>query len=132
MQALSKFWSGLSSRLLLLLLVWIGSVSLTACSGTPLSLLTGGGPNVAANTQVGETNNQTLGTSESVTTDVKAEKGDVVVTNDRSEVKTGGGPVTINKTELDPWLLILLVLGWLAPSPQEIGKGLLSIIRRNK
>lgn len=133
MQALSKFWSGLSSRLLLLLLVWIGSVSLTACSGmAPLSLLTGGGPNVAANTQVGETNNQTLGTSESVTTDVKTEKGDVVVTNDRSEVKTDSGSVTVNKTEVDPLLILLLILGWVLPSPQELGRSFLSIFKRKQ
>jgi len=34
----------------------------------------------------------------------------------------------ININEIPPWVLILLVLGWLAPSPQEMGRGLLTLI----
>ena len=130
MQALSKFWSGLYSRLPLLLLVWIGLASLTACSGTPLSLLTGGGPNVAANTQVGENNNQTVGASETVTNDVKTETGDVVVSNDKSSGKTETGNVIVNNTNIDPILLLLLILGWLLPSPQEIIRSIVNLFRR--
>jgi len=42
---------------------WLGLIlflALAACGG-PLSLLTGGGPNVAANVQAGKTNSQTIG-----------------------------------------------------------------------
>jgi hypothetical protein len=35
--------------------------------------------------------------------------------------------ITIN--EIDPWILLLLVLGWLLPSPQEIWNGFLRMIR---
>lgn len=38
-------------------------LSLTACGGGPLSLLTGSGPNVAANVQAGKNNAQTVGTT---------------------------------------------------------------------
>lgn len=39
--------------------------SLTGCvSLSPLKMLSGGGPNVAANTNVGKTNNQTIGTND--------------------------------------------------------------------
>lgn len=45
---------------------WLATVtlclSLAACSG-PLKLLTGGGPNVAANAQIGAENRQTIGVS---------------------------------------------------------------------
>ena len=35
---------------------------------------------------------------------------------------------TTNNTEIDPLLLLLLVLGWLLPTPSEMGKTLLKII----
>lgn len=92
---------------------WLVLVLLLAgCSKIP-SFLTGGGPNVAANTQIGKENNQNVG----------------VTTYNKPEVRTEG-PIdtvdqsTTNNTEIDPLLLILLILGWLAPSPQEIGRGL--------
>ena len=67
-----KSLSGQSSRLLLLLLVL---TSIPSCSKGPLSLLTGGGPNVAANIQAGKTNSQTLGTTKIV--EQKTESGDI-------------------------------------------------------
>ena len=45
----------MANRLAILLLI----VTLTGCSGLPLGLLGGGGPNVAANTQIGKENRQT-------------------------------------------------------------------------
>ena len=116
-----KWWRLSFGRLSLLLLLLLACISTVGCSKGPLSLLTGGGPNVAANTQVGAENNQTVG----------------VVTNNRPEL-TIKAPVekvvqdtsTTNNTEVDPLLIILLVLGWLAPSPSEIGRGLSKIFRR--
>ena len=105
---------------------------MAGCSGTPLSLLTGGGPNVAANTQLGETNQQVLGTSETTKVDVKDVQGTVQVSNDNNEVSTDSGSVIVNKTEIDPLLLILLVLGWLLPSPQEIARGFINIFKRKQ
>ncbi len=91
---------------------------LSSCStGGALSLLTGGGPNVAANTQIGKENNQGVNTSidRSVRPVLRPEGPVENIQQDNS---------TTNNTEIDPLLLILLVLGWLAPSPQEIGRGL--------
>lgn len=98
---------------------------ISSCSQIPSFLLGGGGPNVAANTQVGKENYQ-----------------GVTTTIDRSvrPVLSPEGPVesieqdnsTTNISEVDPLLLILLVLGWLAPSPSEIGRGILSIFRRKQ
>lgn len=129
MKRLSNYWSGLSSPTLLLLLALM---LMAGCSGTPLSLLTGGGPNVAANTQLGETNQQVLGTSETTKVDVKDVQGTVQVSNDKNEVSTDSGSVIVNKTEIDPLLLILLVLGWLLPSPQEIARGFINIFKRKQ
>lgn len=129
MKRLSNYWSGLSSPTLLLLLALM---LMAGCSGTPLSLLTGGGPNVAANTQLGETNQQVLGTSETTKVDVKDVQGTVQVSNDKNEVSTESGSVIVNKTEIDPLLLILLVLGWVLPSPQEIARGFINIFKRKQ
>jgi len=95
---------------------------LSSCGLTSLIPI-GGGTNVAANTQIGKENNQ--GVTTSIDTSVRP-------------VLRPEGPVenikqdnsTTNNTEIDPLLLILLVLGWLAPSPSEMGRGLLKLFRR--
>lgn len=122
-----KSLSGLSSRLLHYLSVWTGGVrlvafiallSLTGCSSlAPLSLLTGGGPNVAANTQIGKTNNQGVNVS-------------TTAPQIRPEAPVDTINQTNNSTEIDPLLLLLLILGWLAPSPNEIGRGILRLFKK--
>jgi len=109
-----------------------GSLLLASCS--PLSWIPsfggGSGTNVAANTQLGKTNNQTIGSSKSTdqTLRVEAISGDVKQSNDENKVNTEKvDSITIN--EIDPWILLLLVLGWLLPSPQEIWGGFLRMIR---
>jgi hypothetical protein len=94
-----------------------------ACSKlNPLSLLTGGGTNVAANTQVGKTNNQTIGTSSTVEQVlVRPQANTIRQSNDTSSVQADKvESVTINETPM--WIIILLVLGWLLPSPNEIAR----------
>ena len=118
MQKSYKYLSGLYSRLLLLL----SALTLMAsCSGTPLSLLTGGGPNVAANTQIGKENTQTIGINTSMRPVLRPEGPVETVVQDNSTTKN---------TEIDPLLLLLLIVGWLAPSPSEMGRGILKLFRR--
>lgn len=105
------------------LVAFIGLMSLAGCSSmAPLSLLTGGGPNVAANTQIGRENNQ------GINIDYVAPPSSV------PQIRPEGPVDTINQTtnisELDPVMLLLLILGWLAPSPGEIGRGIASLFRR--
>ena len=110
-------------RLLLLLSVWIGSASLlTGCGKGPLSLLTGGGPNVAANVQAGKENSQAV-----VSQTTRNEAGRDVNT---SQVQADEAQVTIQ--EVPPWVILLLVLGWLLPSPNEIGRWITNLFRRKK
>jgi hypothetical protein len=120
---LSKFSFGRSSRSVLWLLVWIGLASLPGCGVSPLSLLTGGGTNVAANTQVGKENNQTIGVVTNSRPVLRVEAPVDTVVQDTSTTKN---------TEVDPLMLLLLVLGWLAPSPNEMGRGLLKLFGRKK
>jgi hypothetical protein len=114
-----RSWSGQSLRLALWLSVWIGLVSLAGCGVSPLSLLTGGGTNVAANTQLGKENNQTVG----------------VVSNTRPQMRIEAPVDTViqdtsTNTEVDPLMLLLLIAGWLAPSPGEIGRSFIGLFRR--
>jgi len=123
MLILLKSWCGRSSRLGLWPLVWIGLVSLSACSANPLSLLTGGGPNVAANTQVGKENNQTIGVVSNTRPQLRVEAPVETVVQDTSTTKN---------TEVDPLMLLLLILGWLAPSPSEIGRSFIKLFKRKQ
>jgi hypothetical protein len=98
-------------------------MSLASCSSGALSLLTGGGPNVAANTQIGKENNQGVNTTIDKSIRPVAKPEGPVDTIDQSNNTT-------NNTEVDPFLLMLLIIGWLAPSPTEIGRGLLKLFKR--
>ena len=95
----------------------------------PLSLLSGKGTNVAANTQIGKTNTQTIGTTKNTEQKIVVETltGEIEQSNDDNKVSTKSvDNLTIN--EIPPWVILLLVLGWMLPTPQEMGKGLLKII----
>lgn len=129
MKALLKSLSGLSLRTPLLLLVFSGMV-LTGCGGTPLSLLTGGGPNVAANVQAGKTNNQTIGTTK-VTEQkiVRPQARDIRQTSDTNKVRAESVK-TVVVNEVPTWVILLLILGWLFPSPGEIGRSLYNLLKK--
>lgn len=103
-----------------LLVTLLGTLS-SCGSLNPLSFLSGGGTNVAANTQVGAENNQTVGVVTSTRPQLRVEAPVEQVVQDTS---------TTNNTEVDPLMLILLVLGWLAPSPNEIARSFIRLFRR--
>ena len=106
---------------------------LTACDG-PLSLLTGGGPNVAANVQAGAENNQTLGQSSN---------NDLRITRPKArsiEASTGETGVRAEEVqtvvvEAAPnWIWVLIAgvfigifIGWTIDTPREMIMG-----RRNR
>ena len=94
---------------------------LTGCSTVgkvALSTLTSKVPSVEA--QIGKENNKTLvlGTSEQI----KGDKVEKVV--EASKVDT----VNIQQTPL--WMIVLLVLGWLLPSPNEIANWFRNLFKR--
>ena len=107
------------------------SFLLSSCGLSSLPFMGGGsGTNVAANTQLGKTNNQTLGTNETTEQVIKVEtlEGTVEQSNDKNKVNTDSVE-NININEIPPWVLLLLILGWLLPSPNEIWAGFLRMIR---
>jgi uncharacterized protein YceK len=50
---------------------------------------------------------------------------DVVITE--TELEAVGERIFIDQ-DIEPWVLILLILGWLAPSPSEMGRGLMALL----
>jgi len=131
-----QFLFGQSLRTLPSRLVLIGLLSLlvTGCSGvSPLSLLTGGGPNVAANVQAGKTNTQTLGTT-------KVDEGQKIVrpqARDIKQVKNDSNRVnaesikTVVVNEMPLWIFLVALIGWLAPTPKNIALGFINLFKRN-
>ena len=118
---LLKLSYGRLRRMLLWPLVLSALVILPSCSAiNPLSLLTGGGPNVAAQALVGKevvqgVSIKTAAPSVSIRPNARVE------TIDQS---------TTNNTTVDLWVLILLILGWLLPSPNEIARWVTSLFKR--
>ena len=105
--------------------------TLTGCSGLSAltSLASGGGTNVAANTQIGRENRQAA-----VSVEERVEAGRDVI---QKEVEAG--PVdnlTVNNEEYPPWLLLVALIGWLLPTPTQmglaIGRALMMPFRRKK
>lgn len=101
----------------------------------PVDLLTGGGgPNVAANTQVGQENEQTVGFSSSGPEQsiVRPEARDITQTADKETIKSDTiENLTVDNTP-EPWIILLLIVGWLAPSPNEIGRGIRSLFNKEE
>lgn len=106
-------------------------LTLAGCGGSPLSLLTGGGPNVAANVQAGQTNSQTLG--QNTTNNLK-----LVRPRARSiEQSTGETSVrtehvdSITVNTVPKWIVwaLCLAAGALIPSVFEWRRLLSSVLR---
>lgn len=54
---------------------------------------------------------------------------DLVQSSDNTDVKADNvEKVQISNTE--PWVILLLILGWLLASPNEIGRSILSLFKR--
>lgn len=91
-------------------------VFLSAC--TPLDLLTSG-PNVAANIQAGKENTQQVVANQTeVGRDLK--QGSVEAQSIEN--------VTVQQTPI--WMILLLVLGWLLPSPNEIARSIRGLFKK--
>lgn len=82
---------------------------------------------MAANIQAGKTNSQTLGTTKIV--EQKTESGDIKSVDSKVSAESVE-KVTVNETQ--PWVILLLILGWLLPSPNEIGRWIKSLFTRTK
>lgn len=100
-------------------------VTLSGCGSLPLGLLGGGGPNVAANTQVGKENRQAVFAFD--------DRTEVGRDNISKEVEAGEiDNLNITNENIPPWVFLIALLGWLAPSPSEMGRGMYRLLRGDK
>ena len=101
---------------------------LSGCGlSTLMSLGGSGGPTVNSNAQIGKENKQAVVTYEEET--VTSAGRDVITTEVIKEVEAG--PVEkllISNQNIPPWVMLLLILGWLLPTPTEIGRGIMNFI----
>ena len=117
------------------LVVLLLTTPLSNCSQIP-SFLSGGGTNVAANTQIGKTNSQTLGTTNNVAPTVTLRPDSRVDTIDQRNTTTrvsSDAVETVVVNEYPLWLILVfgVLCGFLIPSPGEIARGVLSLFKRS-
>ena len=92
-------------------------LALVGCGALPLGMLGGGGPNVAANTQIGRENRQSA-----ISFEDRVEAGRDVV---QKEVETGQvDTLTVNNQDIPPWVLLVALIGWLLPTPTQMGEAI--------
>lgn len=103
---------------LVLLLSGCGLTSLLPFGGS-------GGPTVNSNAQIGAENRQSAVSVEQTTSAGR----DIIQTT--KEVETGKVEnLDITNTNIPPWVILLLILGWLLPTPTEIGRSITDFILR--
>ena len=92
---------------------------LSSCGLT--SLLPTGGTNVAANTQIGKENRQAV-----LSIEDKTSAGRDIVTK---EVETGKVEnLDIINTNIPPWVVLVLILGWILPTPTQMARAIYRFI----
>lgn len=103
------------------------SFTLASCGSIPFLFSGGGGPSVTTvGTQLAKEANQQVVNDQS---NIRTEDGDIEVTELQDTVTTRDVErINIKNTDIPPWIIIALILGWLAPSPGEMGRGLMSMI----
>lgn len=109
------------------------TLTLSSCGLTSIPFFSkgGGGPSVNANVLAGKENTQQV-----VAQQNQQEAGrDIITTEVLKEVEAESvEEVRITNTDIPPWVILLLLLGWLLPTPTDIGRGmwygLLSIFQR--
>ena len=99
---------------------------LSGCGLTSLLPFGGsGGPTVNSNAQIGAENRQAAVSVEQTTSAGR----DIIQTT--KEVETGKVEnLDITNTNIPPWVILLLILGWLLPTPTEIGRSITDFILR--
>jgi len=99
---------------------------LSGCGLTSLLPFGGsGGPTVNSNAQIGAENRQAAVSVEQTTSAGR----DIIQTT--KEVETGKVEnLDITNTNIPPWVILLLILGWLLPTPTEIGRSITDFVLR--
>ena len=117
----------------LTIIAFCGIITIQGCSSLGLikAVMPGkSGTNVNANAQVGKENTQQV-VGQQDNTKIEGENVNVSRKENDSSINTSKVDSLIqNNTNVPMWYLLLLVLGWLLPSPQEIWNGFIGSIER--
>jgi len=117
----------------LTLLVLCGIILLQGCTALGLvkAVMPGNsGTDVNANAQVGKENTQQVVANQQ-NTKIEGENVNVSQKENDTSINTSKVDSLVqNNTNVPMWYLLLLVLGWLLPSPQEIWAGFVSSMER--
>ncbi len=84
-------------------------------------------PTVNSNGQIGKWKRQAVVTYEKEETTCAGR--DIITTEVLKEVETG--PVEsldITNTNIPPWVILVLLLGWVLPTPTQIGRALYNLV----
>lgn len=91
----------------------------------------GGGPSIAANVQAGRTNAQTVGRTSVTDQRVEGTKARTIEQSaGDTHVRTESVQTVVVREDPPAWLLLMALLGWLLPTPQQMGAGLFALIAR--
>jgi hypothetical protein len=101
---------------------------LSSCGLTGLPFFSGGGgPTVNSNAQLGKENKQAVVTYEEEETTSAGR--DIITTEVLKEVEAGPvDTLKINNTNIPPWVLLVLLLGWVLPTPTQIGRAIYNLV----
>jgi len=117
----------------LTIIAFCGIITIQGCSSLGLikAVMPGkSGTNVNANAQVGKENTQQV-VGQQDNTKIEGENVNVSQKENDSSINTSKVDSLVqNNTNVPMWYLLLLVLGWLLPSPQEIWTGFVNSIER--
>ena len=97
---------------------------LSSCGLTSLPFFGGGsGPTVNSNAQIGKENTQQV-----VAQQTTQDAGRDIVTETKEVEAKSIEDLTIKNTNIPVWVMVLLILGWLLPTPTQMGQGLYTLL----
>lgn len=98
----------------------------SGCSGLPSFLSPSGGVSVTPiGTNVAREVEQKIVAQEETTSAGR----DIIQTETLKEIETKSvESIQVNKTNIPPWILLLLLAGWLLPTPQAMGMALFNLL----
>ena len=97
---------------------------LSSCGLTSLPFFGGnGGPTVNSNAQIGKENTQQV-----VAQQTTQDAGRDIVTETKEVEAASIEDLTIKNTNIPVWVMLLLILGWLLPTPTQIGQGIYTLL----
>ena len=97
---------------------------LSSCGLTSLPFFGGGsGPTVNSNAQIGKENTQQV-----VAQQTTQDAGRDIITETKEVEAKSIEDLTIKNTNIPVWVMFLLILGWLLPTPTQMGQGLYTLL----